>query len=387
MASLNNMLTTKIKNNEHKENLTRLIAFYLPQFHFIPENDEWWGKGFTEWTNTAKAQPMFHGHYQPHVPADLGFYDLRLPEARTAQAELAREYGIEGFCYWHYWFGNGKRLLERPFNEVLKSGKPDFPFCIAWANQTWTGVWHGAPKRVLIEQTYPGERDYEAHFNALREAFHDHRYIKVDGKPVFIVYDIQNLPESKRFSDCWRKLAVQSGLKGLYLIAQAAPHWIPTEHGFDASVIDLLPVIFKKLRLSKLTFFDKCYRYVTKNDLRLVFQKLFNQPEVYSYREAIDHADIALSDDFVQFPTVLPNWDNTPRSGHRGIVLHQSTPNLFQEHLERTIGRVINRDYDKRIVFIKSWNEWAEGNYLEPDLKFGRAYLDVIKRVNRAEVF
>lgn len=138
----------------------RAIAFYLPQFHPIPENDEWWGKGFTEWTNTAKAKPLFPGHYQPHVPADLGFYDLRLTEARVAQAEMAAEYGIEGFCYWHYWFA-GKRLLEHPFNEVMQSGKPDFPFCLGWANDTWSGIWHGAPNRVLIEQTYPGLEDYK----------------------------------------------------------------------------------------------------------------------------------------------------------------------------------------------------------------------------------
>jgi len=154
------------------EGTARLIAFYLPQFHPIPENDNWWGKGFTEWTNVAKARPLFRKHYQPHVPADLGFYDLRLPEVRAAQAVMARSVGIEGFCYWHYWFA-GKRLLERPFNEVLKSGEPDFPFCLGWANQTWTGIWHGAPNRILIEQTYPGRADYEKHFHALLEAFHD----------------------------------------------------------------------------------------------------------------------------------------------------------------------------------------------------------------------
>ena len=155
----------------------RLIAYYLPQYHPIPENDGWWGRGFTEWTNVAKARPLFRGHYQPHIPADLGFYDLRLPEVRQAQAELARQAGIEGFCYWHYWFA-GKRLLERPFNEVLASGKPDFPFCLAWANATWTGIWYDAPDRILMEQTYPGQDDHKAHFNALLPAFLDERYIR-----------------------------------------------------------------------------------------------------------------------------------------------------------------------------------------------------------------
>ena len=168
-------------------NKPRLIAFYLPQFHPIPENDEWWGRGFTEWTNVAKAVPLFRGHYQPHFPADLGFYDLRVPEVREAQAAMAKAYGIEGFCYYHYWFGHGRRLLERPFNEVLSSGKPDFPFCLCWANDTWTGIWHGAPNKVLIEQRYPGVEDYKAHFYALLDAFRDPRYMTVDGKKIFII--------------------------------------------------------------------------------------------------------------------------------------------------------------------------------------------------------
>ena len=144
----------------------RAIAFYLPQFHPVPENNEWWGKGFTEWTNVVKARPLFKGHYQPHLPADLGFYDLRLPEVREAQARLAKEHGIEGFCYWHYWFGNGKRILERPFNEVLLSNKPNFPFCLGWANESWTGIWHGNPGKVLVEQQYPGKQDYIEHRNS-----------------------------------------------------------------------------------------------------------------------------------------------------------------------------------------------------------------------------
>ena len=155
----------------------RLISFYLPQFHPIPENDRWWGRGFTEWTNVTKAKPLFKGHYQPRLPADLGYYDLRLPEVREAQAELARNAGIEGFCYYHYWFG-GKQLLEQPFNEVVASGKPDFPFCLCWANQTWTGVWYGAPHRTLVEQTYPGREGHRRHFLALRRAFLDERYLR-----------------------------------------------------------------------------------------------------------------------------------------------------------------------------------------------------------------
>ena len=196
----------------------RLIAFYLPQFHPTPENDLWWGKGFTEWTNVAKARPLFHGHYQPHVPADLGFYDLRLPEARSAQAAMARAAGIEGFCYWHYWFG-GRRMLERPFNEVLRLKEPDFPFCLSWANHSWTGVWHGAPNKTLIEQIYPGRTDYERHFHAILEAFHDPRYIRIRGKPIFVVLQPADLPCAAEFTELWQCLAVSKGLPGIHFVA------------------------------------------------------------------------------------------------------------------------------------------------------------------------
>src|SRR5437899_636840 len=189
----------------------RALAFYLPQFHPIPENDEWWGPGFSEWTNTAKARPLFPGHMQPHIPADLGFYDLRLPESREAQATLARSYEVEAFCYWHYWF-SGRRILERPFAEVLKSGEPKLPFCLGWANQTWSGIWHGDPDRILIEQTFPGAADHEAHFNSVFQAFADERYVRVAGKPLFYVYRPLAIPEVSRFTDLWRKLADRAGL-------------------------------------------------------------------------------------------------------------------------------------------------------------------------------
>ena len=214
----------------------RAIALYLPQFHPIPENDEWWGKGFTEWTNTAKAKPMFRGHYQPHIPADLGFYDLRVPETREAQAALARQYGIEGFCYYHYWFA-GRRILERPFNEVLHSGAPDFPFCLCWANATWSGIWYGEPKRVLIEQTYPGRADHEAHFQTLLPAFKDPRYIRVDDKPVFLIFQPFDLPDAAATLALWRAMAADAGLSGLHIGGMSlSHHWSPRAHGFDVRV-------------------------------------------------------------------------------------------------------------------------------------------------------
>jgi len=372
-------------DNDYKRNTrARLIAFYLPQYHPIPENDKWWGKGFTEWTNVAKATPMFSGHYQPRIPADLGFYDLRVPEVRMAQAEMAREYGIEGFCYWHYWFA-GKRLLERPFAEVQKSGEPKFPFCLAWANQSWTGIWHGAPDRILMEQTYPGIQDYKTHFYELLDSFTDERYIKIDGKPVFVVYIPKRLPEPKLFTDTWRELALKSGLPGLYFVGNIAdPLWVPEENGFDASVVDSIPIMCRKInalhnghiRYSKL---------VVKKNLNRILKRLpfriFHKPTIYLYQDAINALFSDEEATFEKFPCVIPNWDNTPRSGKNGLVFHDSSPELFRKHLKQAITRVENKDPEKRIIFVKSWNEWAEGNYLEPDLKFGRAYLEVIKEV------
>lgn len=199
----------------------RIIALYLPQFHPIPENDGWWGKGFTEWRNVGKAQPLFRGHYQPRVPADLGYYDLRVSEAREAQAEMAKKYGVEGFCYWHYWFGNGKRLLERPFQEVLLSGSPDYPFCLAWANESWKGFFHGVNGReTLIEQQYGSEDDYKEHFYSLLPAFKDPRYIRVDGKPLFMIYSPLSLPDARSFISLWQKLAYENGIAGVHFVAQ-----------------------------------------------------------------------------------------------------------------------------------------------------------------------
>ncbi|MBD2182346.1 glycoside hydrolase family 99-like domain-containing protein [Planktothrix sp. FACHB-1355] len=364
----------------------RLIAFYLPQFHPIPENDEWWGKGFTEWTNVAKAKPLYPGHYQPHIPADLGFYDLRVPETRQAQAEMAKNYGIEGFCYWHYWFA-GKRLLERPFNEVLKSGEPNFPFCLGWANETWSGIWHGSPDKILMAQTYPGLSDYEAHFYTVLEAFSDPRYIKIDGKPLFIIYRPKKLPEPKLFTDYWRELAMKSGLKGLYFMGVVFdPSWVPELNGFDASIIinpDFSRAVSPKLIapqfFPKSTIFDKYYTKINSVLTKKIPKINRKVPIVCAYAEGIKNAFLKQAVTFEHYPCIFPNWDNTPRSGVNGVVFHDSTPELFRIHLKEALSKVENNAREKRIIFIRSWNEWAEGNYLEPDKKFGKSYLEVIK--------
>jgi lipopolysaccharide biosynthesis protein len=346
----------------------RLIAYYLPQFHPIPENDAWWGRGFTEWTNVASAKPLFPSHYQPRIPADLGFYDLRVSETRIAQAEMAGAYGIEGFCYYHYWFA-GRQMLSRPLEEVLGSGQPRFPFCVCWANEHWTGIWSGDDKRILLEQTYPGREDEVAHFHALVGAFSDDRYICIEGRPVFVVYQPDNLPDPRKWTDTWRELAGRAGLNGLYLVAHTNAPWPFREMGFDAST----PKILGSIRM-----YDPRWLRLAKTALRTA---IGFPPWVYSYRRIVcgNHAVFseAMNDDV--FPCVMPNWDNTPRRGKRGLVIHNSTPDLFRLHVRRALGQVLHKPTEKRVVFVKSWNEWAEGNYLEPDLKFGRGYLDALR--------
>jgi hypothetical protein len=346
----------------------RLIAYYLPQYHPIPENDEWWGKGFTEWTNTAKARPLFKGHYQPHIPADLGFYDLRLPETRIAQAQLARHYGIEAFCYYHYWFA-GKRILERPFNEVLASKQPDFPFCLCWANHSWSGIWHGAPDRVLIEQTYPGTEDWRRHFEVLLPAFLDKRYVTVEGKPLLQVYRPQRIKDCRRAMDYWRELAVRAGLPGLFLVGEANANSDPVAQGLDA----LVHVRFPRVRPQWVPWSRPIHK------IRVKLEQMRGLPTIRQYEEAVEGLIQHPIPGIEVFPCLVPNWDNTPRSGTRGLVLHGSTPEAFRRHVRRAMERTANVPRERRIIFVKSWNEWAEGNHLEPDLKFGHSYLQALR--------
>ncbi len=355
----------------------RLIALYLPQYHPIPENDAWWGKGFTEWSNVAKARPLFKGHYQPHIPADLGFYDLRVPETRQAQADMAREYGIYGFCYYHYWF-NGKQLLERPFSEVLNSGVPDFPFCLCWANQTWSGIWHGAPDRVLIEQTYPGVDDHTRHFQALLPAFTDERYIRVDGKPLLAISKPSDLPNASETISLWQKLAVDSGLKGLFIVGLINDNSKPIpskDIGFDG--FSLIKMSWERRETKALWRY--LIRLFGKESVINLFHKIVQQPfRGYDFSKMADEMVSNSKFDFEYFPCILPNWDNSPRSGLEGFIGVNSTPSLFKEQLVKAIKRIEDYPPEHQVIFIKSWNEWAEGNYLEPDIRYGKQFLQAV---------
>jgi hypothetical protein len=343
----------------------RLIAFYLPQYYPIPENDRWWGKGFTEWTNLGKAKPLFKGHYIPE-PGELGYYDLRDPGVREKQAILAKEHGVEGFCYWHYWLGNGKQLLERPFNEVLRSGRPDFPFCLGWANGNWTSQWIGdSPYRILVKQKYPGLIDFkkeaERHFKYLLRAFNDKRYIKVEGKPFLYIHSPLNIPNCCKLIEYWRKLARMSGLQGIYVVGNNVNEGKFSKLGFDAYCFHW-------------PHWSKLYKqFLTRQEQK-------TGPAIYDYKASIADAKLIKSTSCNrEVPNIIPNWDNTPRMGRQGVVLTGATPELFREHVRDVLKKIEHKPFENRIAFIKSWNEWAEGNYLEPDERFGRRYLEVLK--------
>lgn len=376
----------------------RVIAFYLPQYHPIPENDIWWGKGFTEWTNVAKAKPLFKGHVQPHIPTDLGFYDLRMPEIREEQAKLAREAGIEGFCYWHYWFGKGKRLLERPFNEVLASGKPDFPFCLGWANESWSNrSWNAKSKSIkdatLMEQTYV-ESEFDDHFYEVLPAFKDKRYITVDGKPLFLIFSPYAMPDQKKFIDRWRQLALENGLSGIHFVGitnnismreigsyntgraripsfdEAALHYnYLLDRGFDAinSRGQLRAEMLAGSRLGSI--------------LKKVLEKVFHYDMLSKFTQHSINKNLFVKEDSWEnaYPTILPNWDRSPRSGKKAIIYTDSTPEEFKSQVCKALDLVKNKQDEHKIIFLKSWNEWGEGNFMEPDLQYGHGYLDALK--------
>ena len=355
----------------------KIIAFYLPQYHPTIDNDKWWGKGFTEWTNVGRARPLFPGHYQPKVPADLGYYDLRLSETREAQAELAKEAGVSGFCYYHYWFGYGKQELERPFNEVLSTGKPDFPFCLCWANESWhCKFWNidgTIDKKLLIEQRYGDEKEWKQHFNYVLKAFKDPRYICIDNKPLFMIYRWSSFPQVTEFIQCWQKLAQQNGLDGIYFISQNKGEITLRElndvmnKGFDGfNTVGVAPA-FKKRR----TLLRKIWQGV--------LMRLFHIPMVFKYKSISRDFITALDGENNVFPTLIPNWDHTPRSGYAGVVYTGSTPELFAEHIQQILKVVQYKPSNRQIIFLKSWNEWGEGNYMEPDLKFGKGYIKALR--------
>ncbi len=359
------------------DNKVRVIAFYLPQYHPIPENDEWWGKGFTEWRNVVRAKPLFKGHYQPHLPADLGFYDLRVPETREAQAELAQTYGITGFCYYHYWF-NGRRLLNRPFDEVLRTGSPRRPFCLCWANENWTRRWDGMDSEVLLQQQYSTEDD-QAHIEHLIAAFSDDRYIKINGRPLFLVYRTMLLPQPAKTAEIWRKACRAAGFPDLYLmrVESHGEDIEPATIGFDGAV-EFAPhwawMPNQRFQREKWDMQQRVYHRLQKAGL---MSKAYGTHQVYSYRALSERMQSKPPVRYVRFRCATPGWDNSPRRQRGARIFYGSTPQLYERWLQAIIGETLeDRSGDERIVFVNAWNEWAEGNHLEPDQRWGRAYLE-----------
>lgn len=359
------------------ENQIKPIAIVLPQFHPNPENDLWWGKGFTEWTNVTKAQPRFKDHYQPHLPADLGFYDLRLQEARLAQEQLARQYGIHGFCYYHYWF-NGKRMLYEPLDRKLQNPTEDLPFMMCWANENWTRRWDGANHEVLLNQEYSFDDD-KNHIEHLIPYFKDERYIKVNGKPIFIVYRPRLFPDIKRTIAIWRDAVKKAGLPDLYIgFAQNNEHsFAPSEKGFDfafqfkpnfGSQTD--PILYDA------TLFKRIKRRIRKK-LRLPLDT-FNP--YYDYE---NYATTQMNLGFPEnvYPGITPMWDNSARRKNNPFILHNSSPEKYGRWLKFIKENYNWRSMPEPFLFINAWNEWAEGNHLEPCQKWGTAYLESTKEI------
>lgn len=352
----------------------RTIAMYLPQYHPIPENDLWWGKGFTEWRNVAKAQPLFPGHYQPHIPADLGYYDLRLPETRIAQADLAREYGIHGFCYYHYWF-NGKRLLERPFSEVLQTGEPDFPFCLCWANENWTRRWDGHDQEILIKQEYSLEDDRE-HIRSLFIAFEDRRYIRINDKPLFLVYRTEWQPDPKATAEVWREEALKAGLGEIFLVRVESMSSInPFEIGFDAA-LEFAPDWHRRGKYLRKEM-GLLERFFIRNT---EVCEAYNSNYISYYDDMVADMLSKPIPDYPWYRCATPSWDNTARRKNGANIFLDSTPEKFKFWLDCLLKYTRERfTGSDSLLFINAWNEWAEGNHLEPDLKTGHGYLEAVK--------
>lgn len=353
-------------------NKIRPIAIYLPQFHLIPENDEAWGKGFTEWTNVTKAKPLFHGHKQPKLPTDLGFYDLRVHETRVAQAELAKSYHISGFAYYHYWFGNGKQVLDRPIKEIHKMKEPDFPFCIAWANQSWTGRWHGLNDKIILEQKYLGEEDDKLHFQTILPLLKDKRYILHQGRPIVIIYRPKEHPYLNKFTQLWKELARESGLGEIYFLGTiGSDMYIP--EGLDGGILQE-----NYFKYPNYGFIDGLLKKLTGKKMAALIDNARYGVETHNYSEVIRESNNYQLPQNV-FPTILTGWDNTPRSGKRGVVLRNYTPKTFQKHVMKVRKQLeMSHNFDT-LCFVKSWNEWAEGNYLEPDQEYGHDFLKIVK--------
>lgn len=354
----------------------KILAFVLPQFHTIPENDEWWGKGFTEWTNVRKAQSLFPGHLQPRVPANGRYYDLLDPATQDWQAALAREHGIYGFCYYHYWFA-GKRLLEKPIESLLERGKPDLPFCLAWANEPWTRAWDGGDREVLMPQDYADERDWERHFEYLLKVFRDPRYIRVDGKPMFLIYRSAGIDCAEPMLRLWRQLAQRAGLPGLHIVSMRTAFPPDTRSELFDAFAEFEPVFtFRQRQPFWLRKRERWMRQYRRARLRW-FGSVPGAPQSYHYSGLWGMIEKRSLPERT-YPGAFVDWDNTPRRGlERGIVMWKFNPRSFKSGIRTQLKKAL--EAGATFVFMNAWNEWAEGAYMEPDEARGTFFLDTVR--------
>lgn len=368
------MATTKDSN-------INLIAFYLPQYHEIPENNCWWGDGFTDWVNVKKARPLFSGHIQPRKPHDdIGYYNPLDIQVLEKQAEIAKKYGIFGFCFFHYWF-KGKKLLEKPFEGILKSKKPNLPFCLCWANEPWGRTWDGRNNEILQNQEYGEEEDWIEHFKYILPALEDERAIKIDGKPIFLIYRVGHIKQANQMIDLWKREARKAGLEDIYIISMLTKHEDRDKNNdsnFDA-VCEFFPLyhfrvkpsdfirgfiklgIYQRLMKKFIPFFDKS---VVKIDYDYMWKRILSTKKVHG----------------VQFRGAFVAWDNSPRKGESGIIIPNANPQKYQFWMEKQLARILKDPSESRLLFLNAWNEWAEGAYLEPDQTFGYGYLEATRK-------
>ena len=355
----------------------KLIAFYLPQFHQIPENDAWWGEGFTDWVNVQRAVPLYPGHAQPRQPHDdIGYYDPRNIETLETQAKIAKTHGIHGFCFYHYWF-NGKLLLEKPVENFLQAQRPDMPFCLCWANEPWTRAWDGRDRDVLMPQHYGGEQEWNDHFNYLVPAFKDPRAIRVEGRPVFLIYRIGSVTRAKDMVRTWRRLAERAGLPGLHIVAMLSVFSDSSDfkgvgHRCNMRVLPDLRHAPARTRL----YLGRLQTWAAPARIEALYA---SSPAAVLSRSATTISGVRILAARKVFPTqyrgAFVSWDNTPRKGHKGFIMRNAMPESYRAWLERQLRRAQADTDQEPLVFINAWNEWAEGAYLEPDQTYGYGFL------------
>ncbi len=378
-----------VSTNSDKSDL-KLIAMYFPQFHAIPENDEWWGKGFTDWVNVKKAGPQFEGHYQPRKPLNGNYYDQSHVETLRWQIDLAKQHGLYGFCHYHYWF-DGKQLLETPTGLMLDNKDLDFPFCLSWANETWSKRWDGRNHHILIKQKHPPTRSsWQKHFDYLIRAWIDERAIKIDGKPVFVIYRPHRIPESERMLDFWREKALEHGLKGVYFIAQKQ-HEFPSRDclkGFDA-IFKFQP--FEAINSSILRQSERKTRWFhvvrglpepILEMLRSLRASFVTKSTFYEYDTVWKTILEERPDpELTTFSGAFVDWDNTARYKQRATIFRGANPERFQYWFDQLAEQVTASAQKEKMIFLNAWNEWAESTYLEPDERYGYGYLEAIRKV------